>query len=248
MLSARLIEPERVFLQWESLAGDTFSVYRSQVEHEGFELLIQNVTTSTYTDATVHFDDDAVRYFYKVKGLSSAGAVVSESVPVCVMYNQQDRIAFKIMYEYDVVLRVMANPFLHLFVRKRVDERCPTCWNPVTKKVRFADCNQCQGSGLVVGYYSSVPIRVSADVSQFAWNPDMFDSNKVNISQIGVWTMPTPVIRPGDILADVMGHRFIVSICIPHTKSQYVIRQQLQLLPLDQGHPSYLLVPDTEVS
>lgn len=247
MFKATYVEPERVVLQWDELVADTFSVYRSQAEHAGFVLLAQGLSTPTFQDNTVLFDDDAVKYFYKIKGISATGAVVGEIGPVCILYHQQDRIAYKIMHEYQVVLRVMDNPVLHLFIRKRVEERCANCWNAVTKKVRFADCPQCQGSGMVVGYYSSVPIRISADVSQFSWNPDMFDSNRVNTTQISVWTMSSPVIRPGDIIADVLGHRFLVASCIPRTKSQYVIRQVLQLSPLDQGHPAYLLMPNTEV-
>lgn len=243
MLTVRWIEPDRVSLQWNNLLGDTFSVYRSEAEHSGFTLLAQGLTIPLFNDDENLLWDDGTKFFYQVKGISSGGTVLSTSEVVTLMYNQKDLVSNKIMHEYQVVLRIMGNPPLHLFIRKQTGDKCTNCWNPITKKIRFADCPTCKGTGNAVGYYPSIPISVSTDVSQQMWDPSFVDSNKTTLNPISAWTMNTPLVHPGDIVADILGRRYIVTLSVPRTKSQYVIRQMMQLSPLNNGHPSYSLIP-----
>jgi hypothetical protein len=236
-----------MYIQWDSVAGSSFTVFRSNAEQNGFEVLADQVSVPFFVDKTVNLYDDAIHYYYKVEGYDN-GAKVDETEVVTMQYHKADAIANKVIYESRVALRVMNNPPVFALIHKREGTPCPQCWNPVTKKIRFAGCTTCNGTGILTGYYPPIPIRISIDISGMEDTHSMLDGSEVTLSPINAWILNTPLLVPGDVLVDIMNQRYRVNQAIKRTKSQYVIRQLLQLIPLKKGHPAYNVDVDRSVT
>lgn len=227
-----------LYIQWAEMDGEYFTVLRSTSPADGFEKIAVDLTTPFYEDSDVNLMDGGLRYFYKIKGFEG-GIKVSESEGTPAQYNKRDPIANVVIHESNTVLRVMNNPHVKVLLKRRDGKRCPECWNPVTKKRRFSDCTTCNGTGVVEGYHVPITTRISRDFSQLVDNTSMMDSEKVDSSPVHAWIVNTPLVSPGDIIADYMDQRFLIERVTQRTKSQYVIRQLLDIIPLEKGHPVY---------
>ena len=203
-----------LYIEWE-LEGEAFRISRSTSPASEFEVVAD-----------------------------SAGAKVSEDGPQTLEYTIRDPIANKVLTESNVLLKQMRNPPVFFLLKRRVSMPCPNCWNPVTRRVRFPNCPVCGGTGKIGGYHLPIPARVSQDVSQLVVASDAFDSDKVNMTPIRAWTTNYPRVYPEDIMVDIMNQRFKIVSVARRTKSQYVIRQVLDLVPLQKGHPAYQVEVD----
>jgi hypothetical protein len=234
-----------MYIEWD-LEGDTFSIYRSTSPASDFEIIAQDVIQPFYVDNTANLYDENIRYYYRIEGFLS-GDKVAEDGPRTLEYNARDGVANKVIHESKVALRVMNNPPVYFLLKKRTGEECPECWNPVTKRVRFANCDVCNGTGILQGYHEPIPTRISQDVSQLVMASGEMDGDKVKLTPIRAWVSNTPLLHPEDIMVDVMNQRYKVFNVARRTKSQYVIRQVLDLVPLEKGHPAYQVEVDRTV-
>lgn len=234
-----------LYLEW-SIAGEQFAIFRSTSPESDFELIAENVNQPFYVDYDVNLYDENVRYYYEVKGFT-AGAEVSKDGPATLEYNQKDAIANKVIHESNVTLRVMNNPPVFFLIKRRVGEPCYECWNPITKKVRFANCQVCNGTGVIEGYHLPIVSRISQDVSQLVMFSGEQDDDKVKLTPIRAWIGNTPLLYPEDVMVDIMNQRYKITNVSRRTKSQYVIRQVIDLSPLEKGHPVYQVDVDRRV-
>lgn len=226
-----------IVVEWRDLQGDRFEVFRSTHETGDYELL--GVTEGWfYRDEQVNLWQEDLRYHYKI--VAHEGTTSDHHGPVTVASAKHDRFALKMMQEFEVLLRVMNNPKMKLLVKRRDAKKCPDCWNPVTKKVRFAGCKRCEGTGELMGYHQPVDIRTSRDVSSYVSSIVPEDYDKVTLTPISGWVLATPSIMNDDILIDRGGTRYLVQNVMPRTKGQAVVRYMFQAVPLEKGHPAYL--------
>lgn len=234
-----------LYVEWE-IDGDTFTLYRSTSPASDFQVMATGITVPFYVDVNVNLHDDNVRYYYKVEGYRN-GFVVEDDGPETLQYNQKDKVANKVINEANVVLRVMNNPPVFFLLKRRVGEVCPACWNPVTKRVKYANCTVCNGTGITEGYHQPIKTRISQDVSQLVMASGELDGDKVRLAPIRAWLGNVPLLKPGDVMCDALNQRYKVVNVARRTKSQYVIRQVIDLVPLDKGHPAYLVEVDRTV-
>lgn len=236
-----------IYIEW-SLVGDYFIVYRSTSPQDDFQVIAPSVTQPFYTDNTVDFYDENVRYYYKVEGYRNDGTLVSQDGPGTLIYNTMDNIANKLIYESQTVLRMMNNPPVFFLLKRRVGTPCTECYNPVTKRPRYANCSVCNGTGYIGGYHSPIISRISQDVSQLMMASGEQDADKVVLTPISGWVVNTPLLYPEDVMVDVLDQRYKVINVARRTKSQYVTRQILSLAPLEKGHPVYQIDVDRTVT
>lgn len=226
-----------IVIEWRELSGERFEVFRSTHETGDYEFLA--VTNDWfYRDTDVNLWEVDVRYHYKVVAHEETSR--TEHGPVAVRAGEPDRYALKMMQEFDVLLRVMNNPTMKLLVKRRVAKKCPDCWNPVTRKVRFANCKRCDGTGELMGYHRPVEIRTSREISSFISSIVPEDLDKVTLSPISGWVAATPSVMNDDVLISREGHRYVIQNVMPRTKGQAVVRYLFQAVPLEKGHPAYL--------
>lgn len=231
-----------LYVSWLALQGSIFRLWRSSSPESGFTVIQNRLTVPFYEDVAVNLYDEANKYYYKVESLDNTGTVLRTSSIMTVRYNKPDNVANKVVYEIKVVLRMMKNPPVHLLIQKRTVDHCTECWNPVTNRTKYADCPTCHGTGNIGGYYDPFPVLMSSDVSQMVTISNGEDANLTKISPINAWMGNYPLMNPGDIVVDVMNRRYNILQVIPRTRSQYVVRQILQLMPLEKGHPAYDIV------
>lgn len=246
MITVTPISLSEMYVNWNGQEGDYFELLRSESSESGFEIICSQTEYPFYIDRKVNLFNPGIHYYYKVKGYVG-GIVASESEAIPFHYHKADPIANKVIYEAKVALRVMDNPPVFVLVKKREGVTCPNCWNSVTKKTRFANCPVCNGTGKIFGYYPSFPIRVSQNVSQLVDTSNMIDGDNVGLTPIDAWTLNRPLLSPGDVLVDITNQRYKIEHVAPRTKSQFVMRQLLQLYPLPKGHPAYNAKVDFEV-
>jgi hypothetical protein len=228
-----------LYVSWLGLQGSIFRLWRSGSPESGFTVIQNRLTVPFYEDLNVNLYDEADKYYYKVESLDSSGGVSGTSAVMTARYNKPDNVANKVLYEIKVVLRMMRNPPVYLLIRKRTLDHCTECWNPITKRPKFANCLACFGTGNIGGYYAPFPVLMSSDVSQSVSISNGEDSNLVKLTPINAWMSNSPLMNPDDVIVDVMNRRYNIQQVIPRTRSQYVIRQILQLVPLEKGHPAY---------
>lgn len=231
-----------MYIEWE-LQGETFTIYRSTSPASGFEKLAEFIVQPFFIDASVNLFDENVSYYYRVEGFSS-GVKISEAGPETIQYAKADGVANKVIHESNVLLKQMKNPPVFFLLKRRVGMPCPNCYNPITKRVKFPNCQVCGGTGLVSGYHDPIATRISQDVSQMMVSSDAYDSDKTTLSPIRAWITNYPRLHPEDVMVDIMNQRFKVVGVTPRTKSQYLIRQVLDLVPLEKGHSAYNVVVD----
>lgn len=230
--------PNSLHIQWADLKGESFELSRSSAPDSGYEIIATDLLTPFYQDTNVNLSDNGRRYFYEVKGYTG-GVEVDKSSGGVAQYSKPDGIANVVIHESQVVLKVMNNPKVQILLKRREGKRCPNCWNPITKKVRFTDCPVCNGTGIIGGYHLPIVTRISRDFSQLADNTSMLDGEKVDKSPVQAWITNTPLVSPGDVIADIMNQRFLIERVVQRTKSQHIIRQIIDMIPLEKGHPSY---------
>lgn len=226
-----------MYIEWDQ-EGDLFTLFRSTSPETGYMVVAEHIEQPFYMDGTVNLYDPNLRYYYKVEGFRD-GDRVSTSNPSTLEYNVKDGVAHKIIYEARKALLAMKNPPVHFLLKKRSGARCPECWNPVTKRIRYSNCSACNGTGFLTGYHIPIQAKVSQDISQLAMNSGELDGDKVSLSPIRAWTTNYPLLTPEDVMVDVLNRRYKVVNVSRRTKSQYVIRQVLDLVPLESGHPAY---------
>ena len=229
---------DELYIEW-AIKGERFVLYRSTDLNGPFEVIEEHLNMPFYLDKNVNLYDVALKYYYKVEGYSG-NAVVEEDGPETLNYAKPNPIANKVILEATVALKAMRNPGVWFLLKQRGGTTpCPACWNPVTKKRKYTDCDVCGGSGYIEGYHQPVPARISQDVSQLTMASGPEDNEKVQLSPIRAWTINVPLLYPEDVMVDVTNQRFKIVSVARRTVSQYVIRQVLELSPLDKGHPSY---------
>lgn len=234
-----------LYIEW-SIQGEEFELSRSTSPDSEFEPVAVHHSQPFFVDYDVNLFDENVRYYYKVTGFID-GNKVSEDGPATLEYNSRDNVANKVIQESKVVLRMMNNPPVYFLLKRRVGYPCSECWNPITKRVSYANCPVCNGTGIMDGYHAPIPSRVSQDVSQLTMASGELDSDRVRLSQIRAWTTNTPLLYPEDILVDMLNQRYKIVNVARRTRSQSIIRQIIDLVPLDKGHPCYQVEVDRTV-
>jgi hypothetical protein len=206
-------------------------------------MIISSTVVPFYEDSNVNLFENGLRYYYKVEGFVG-GVKVDDDKGTTSEYNVRDPIANKVIHENQLVLRVMNNPSVQVLLKKREGKKCPKCWNEITKKIRYSNCETCNGTGVLGGYHKPIVTRISRSFSQLMDFSNMLDGDKTTHTPIDAWMSLSPLVSPGDIIVDRLNQRFMIDNVSPRTRSQYIIRQVLNLVPLEKGHPAYQVPVD----
>lgn len=237
-LLVSIVDLHSVLIQWNDLSGEHFQLEKSTSPEGPFEVVAAHLIVPLFVDKDVNLFQRGLRYYYRVK-VFMGGVEIQESSIATPEYNKPDGIANKLIYENRAVLKVMRNPPVYVLLKERSGKNCPNCYNPITKRPRFSDCNYCNGTGTIFGFHKPIKTLISRDISQQVDYKTMLDSQKINDTTVGAWITNYPMLTPGDIIVDITNQRFDVQSIAPRMASQYLIRQVLNLVPLEKGHPAY---------
>lgn len=232
-----------LYLQWndEKVYGEYFTLLKSTSPEENFEPILTMSKKGSFLDKNVNLYEIGRNYYYILEIMNEEKKVIDRVGPVRAEYSTTEKngIARAIIREYGIVLRVMDNPKYKLLLKKRTGMHCPDCYNPITKRVKFADCKRCNGTGLIHGYHSAVDVLISRDFSREVEYSSMLDEERVKETPVNAWMLPYPRVSIGDLFVDPLNRRYRVKGVSPRTQSHVLIRQILELTPLEKGHPAY---------
>lgn len=93
-----------------------------------------------------------------------------------------------------------AGNLLYLFIRRRLKERCPKCWDTLRGTRSMSNCPLCLGTGYLNGYYDPIGIYVSLSQEQTSVQQTLDDT--MVPGNIQGWTTGFPRISLGDVLVD----------------------------------------------
>jgi hypothetical protein len=243
MLKMVPLSPRELYVEWPDVKGDSFKIYRSLSPQDEFEVIAEDITMNHFVDKKVNFFDLALKYYYRVEGYKN-GEKIDESETDTLRYQPRDRIANVVIYEANIALKVMDKPPVFVLIQRRDGGECPDCWNPITKRVSFSNCKVCNGTGIVKGYFPPIKTLISTDISAQVDESGMLDGDEITLSPVNAWIANYPLLTPGDIIVDTMDLRYRVTQVVPRTKSRYVMRQILNLVPVEKGDPVYQIEVD----
>lgn len=227
-------------IQWsDDEEGVYYNLYKSTSPNSHFEPVIVNSLAGSFLDEDVNLMEIGKYYYYKVDVLDKDKKKINTLGPVKAEYQKMNGIARAIMAEYEIVLRVMANPTYKLLLKRRSGINCVHCYNETTKRVSFQGCKVCNGTGVIEGYFDPIEIRLSKDISQETEYNSMLDSERVKHTNVNAWALAYPRLSPGDVIVDRLNQRYRITQVSPRTHSHVLLRQILQLVPLEKGSPAY---------
>lgn len=67
----------------------------------------------------------------------------------------------------------------------------------------------------------------------------MLDGEKIKRTNVNAWISNVPLVNPGDVVVDILNQRYLIERVIQRTRSQYIIRQIIDMIPLEKGHPAH---------
>lgn len=213
----------------EDLIDYRFSVLMSTNSSGPYTLLADNLEDFSIIIRNLHHYKSNVRYYFKVgiENVKTGESVLSTSFGTLVK-GEDDGITDTIIFNSTFLLEEIIKNKVLLLSRKLTGQRCPECWDPITKSTKKSTCLSCYNVGFTGGYYSPIEINISVDPAT--------ESLRVSANDIrpgrdptSAWTLNFPIIKPGDVLVDNYGTRYIVINVRPTVRGRYVLRQVMAI-------------------
>lgn len=206
--------PVRVFptwfksvrIEWDALdswvgLNPRYNVYRSETQDGNYERLTSSPTTNNFLvdDGTWNsskFDNE----WWVIEILLSDGGVF-KTLPVSATAKRgtfQNNRATEINRREWILLTKFSGMDATILRRKHHGQRCPVCWDSISKKIVGNKCTTCYDTGFTGGYHSGMHTRVQFDSrienSQYSY------FGKFEANQIGAWTIAYPDVQPTDLI------------------------------------------------
>ena len=131
---------------------------------------------------------------------------------------------------------------MYLFVRMKNGVRCPECWDELLQKRTRSDCEACNDTGWMHGYYEPYPIYVSVGTENETMD-HLLDGPSNTNNKIQAWTANYPILNNGDLVIEprnrniwcVIGREF-------STHKRVITKQNVMMDRLDGDDPVWSLV------
>lgn len=197
---------ESVRIEWSPSAAwapfdPKYNVYRSESQEGNYELLTSspisnNFLTSSENWNSSKFDNE----WWIVEVILNNGSRLKTKPITSQAYRGtfQNNRAREINRREWVLLRKFSGMTASIMRRKKHGQRCPTCWDEVSKKVTVDHCPDCYGVGFTDGYFSGMVTKIQFDAR--IENQQYSYFGKFEANQIGAWTIAYPDIQPNDLL------------------------------------------------
>lgn len=231
----------------EDISVYSMELFRSPNTDSGF-ISLGLVDDFSFKDYGVNLRTIAIEYFYKVKITDKSSGKTYESNVFSVKSKEPDDQAFYLNEIYRMHLDVVIdNRKLFLLSKKHEGQVCPTCYDPVRNRSQSAECPDCFNTKYVGGYYK--PQVIDAVFANAPGHMEGFDISDVGEkkSPIMLWTANYPLVRIGDILVDHFNNRYVVTSWQPSYKTNYLIRQTLQVSMVQKNNIIYDVPVDTSL-
>lgn len=139
-----------------------------------------------------------------------------------------------------------AGNLMYLFIRRRLKERCPDCWDTLRGQRSKANCPTCLNTGYIQGYYNPIALYMSLSAENTAVR-QAYEGTEIQGNLQG-WTAGYPRISMGDCLVDantreiwnvsqigMTTHKRVITkqeVVLQHQDEDLAIFQLLQRIPI----------------
>ena len=232
----------------EDLSVYEFHVLRSDSPEEGF----QDVS-GPLVDQYIYLDeiDDPQHqwriFYYKLRIYNTQTLEESFSDAIywhedTISYNLPDPV-LEIVRKNNWILshsRYRVGRKCKVLIKKTFGQICTNCWDPIKERVTDDQCEICYGTGYVGGYYS--PIKTYVAFEPLTKRDQIQVFGKLQPGEIVVWMSNYPLVKPGDLIYNVVeGNLYRVNDVKP-TKHLIIVHQTMRLTLLPKDHIAYKLV------
>ena len=226
------LPPHRVYFQWDLINPTEVGSYLFQIERSGssagpWEMLNASLPNSyNYIDDLSHQPQLPVdggvnlyglnkQIYYRVTVIPPSGCQNGAQTPPQGLYTVnippvQAGLRRRLLFDEFRILRAYTGADLVLFKKRRWGERCPLCYDPITRAVVRENCMTCYGTSFVGGYWT--PVRTRGRV----YPPKNIDSKtapqqKTDSGMSRIQLLDIPLLQDDDLIADLDSNdRFIV--------------------------------------
>ena len=134
-----------------------------------------------------------------------------------------------------------AGNLMYLFIRRRLKERCPDCWDTLRGMRSKTNCPTCLNTGYLRGYYDPIGVYVSLSPESTTVRQPM-DGTEIT-GQMQGWTTGYPRINMGDLLVDAKTREiWAITQCNMTTHKRVVTKQEFGIDHYDEDDATYKLL------
>ena len=174
----------------------------------------------------------------------SAGAFVSEPTPVEPGLDRRTRLfKRKILHDQAVGYRRLNGIPLIVLKRKRWGDRCPKCYDPVTKESTLEHCTVCYGTTFVGGYWAPTLIRGRREAATVESQMTSHGDSDTKLADFNILDYPN--VEYKDLIIDLVRNDRYQVQRTHHTELKSVtVHQKLVASLLGRNSVEYKLLVD----
>lgn len=174
----------------------------------------------------------------------SVNAFMSAPTPVEPGLDRRTRLLKrKILHDQAVGYRSLNGIPLIVLKRRRWGDRCPECYDPVTKESTLEHCPVCYGTAFLGGYWTPVLIRGRREAAAVESNVTAHGDNDVKYNDFNV--LDYPLIEYKDVIVDlVRNDRYQVQRVHGTELKSVTVHQKVSASMLGRNSIEYKLLAD----
>jgi hypothetical protein len=257
--------PTSVFIQWDVESDETGTFYvdvaRAQSPEGPWEVIATGLRNAyNYIDNRFNLPPadprnngregvnlfSLARAIYYQLTVTPPSAVVfkSEATPVEPGLDRRTRLLKrKILHDQAVGYKRLNGVPLIVLKRRRWGDRCPKCYDPVTKESTLEHCSVCYGTAFVDGYWAPVLIRGRREAASVESQMTSSGDSDVKLNDFNV--LDYPLIEYKDIVVDLVRNDRYQVLRVHHTELKSVtVHQKLTGTLLGRNSVEYKLLVD----
>lgn len=174
----------------------------------------------------------------------SANAFSSEPTPIEPGLDQRTRLfKRKILHDQAVGYRRLNGIPLIVLKRRRWGDRCPKCYDPVTKESTLEHCPVCFGTAFTGGYWAPTLIRGRREAASVESQVTAHGDSDVKLNDFNI--LDYPLVEYKDIIVDLVRNDRYQVQRVHHTELKSVtVHQKLTASLLGRNSVEYKLLVD----
>lgn len=228
---------------WESIATGMRSAYNFIDDH--FNLPPADPRNRGREGVNLYSLARAIYYQVTVTPPSGfANAFVSEATPVEPGLDRRTRLfKRKILHDQAVGYRRLNGVPLIVLKRRRWGDRCPECYDPVTKEATLEHCPICYGTAFTGGYWTPTLIRGRREAAAVESNITSHGDSDIKLNDFNV--LDYPLVEYKDVIIDVVRNDRYQVQRVHHTELKSVtVHQKITASLLGRNSVEYKLLVD----
>jgi hypothetical protein len=260
--------PTRVFLQWDLLDPTESGSYTFTIERSGsiagpWELLKAGAQNNyNYiddlklqpllpSDGKANLFSLQRQIYYRVTVIPPSGCTNGARTEPHGIEGEIHSVAAglrrRLQYDESIVFKRVNGVRLALLKRRHWGERCPDCYDPVTRSITKEHCVTCWGTGFIDGYWNPVVVfgRIN---TPFNTNAQTSERDKVEAVPQLITLPDVPALQDNDLIVEIDNNeRHIVRKQSSTELRRKTVHQQVTTSIIERGAIEYQIPVDVRL-